>query len=281
MPVLTFDQLEAAAAYLKPLLSDQPQLAVITGTGLGQAVVFDHPPVEIPYARIPHMPQGRVESHSGTLLSGYVQQVPVVVFAGRIHYYEGADMSDVVFSTRLAKWLGCRGIILTNVSGSVQPHYMAGDLVVISDHINLMPSHPLRGANDPRLGARFPDMARAYHPIWRNLAYKTGIELGLRIHNGIYLALQGPSLETPAEYRMIRLLGADIVGMSTVPEAIAAHHVGLQVLGISMVSNCAWPYDSLAETTLDEVIEAAHRALPRLQSLVSALIPQLVAHFDV
>ena len=250
-------RLTEARAYLRAHTSFAPRTGLILGTGLGGLVDALDLHMRWDYALVPYFPASTVEGHAGALLLGHLAGEPVAVLSGRFHYYEGYSARELTFPTRLLCSLGVERLFISNVAGSTNPAYRAGDVVVIGDHINLQPDNPLRGPNDPRLGLRFPDLLRAYDPDLRAAALAALAALGLPTHEGIYLALQGPNLETPAEYRMIRRLGADLVGMSTVPEVLVAVHMGVPVLATSLVSNECHDPDALAPTTLDDVLAVA------------------------
>lgn len=270
-----YDQLEAAAAYVRAQTGFQPLTGIVLGTGLGNLADTVDVQAAISYRDIPHMRFSTVESHKGQLLLGALDGAPVAVMAGRLHYYEGWTMQEVTFPIRLLKWLGIRRLLLTNASGGVNPHFQGGDIVVVRDHLNLLPENPLRGPNDERIGPRFPDMSQPYDPALRQLALQTGRALGLRIHEGVYSALQGPNLETPAEYAMLRRLGSDCTGMSSVGEVLVARHMDLPVLMLSMVTNVSFPPSSVRHTTLDDVIATARAAEPGLTALVRQLLQKL------
>lgn len=253
---------------LSPMITATPVAAIITGTGTGSMDALMTEVVQIPYATIPHMSSTTVESHRGTLLYGKISGNPVLVFSGRLHYYEGVDLTKVTLPVRIAAAFGIPHLIMTNAAGGVNPHYEEGDIVLVSDHINLMPGNPLRGENDARLGVRFPDMLNAYDAQLRNVFHQLAEELNISLKSGVYLALQGPSLETPAEYRMIRNLGADLVGMSTVPEVIVARHAKLKVTVFSVVSNVCFPTTRLTETTVEDVVKVVSRSASNIEQLL-------------
>jgi purine-nucleoside phosphorylase len=230
----------------------------------------------VDYADIPHFARSTVESHRGKLLFGRLEGHPVVLMAGRFHYYEGWSMQQVTFPVRVLGALGIRRLVLTNASGGVNPHARGGDIMVVRDHINLLPEHPLRGPNDERLGPRFPDMSVPYDPDLRARVMALARHHGIRAFEGVYSALQGPNLETPAEYAMLRALGSDATGMSSIPEVLVARHMGLPVLMLSMITNVAFPPSVIRETTLEDVIALASAAEPKLSLLVRELLKELV-----
>lgn len=269
-----YDRITEAADFIRLRSDVRPRTAIILGTGLGDLTEDVNQSFAISYADIPHFPVSTVPGHKSQLVLGYIGNHPVAVLAGRFHYYEGYSMEQVTFGVRVMRALGCERLIVSNVSGSVQPHILAGDLVLLRDHINLMPDNPLRGPNDARLGPRFPDMSQAYDPALLARAEHIAAINGIRAHRGVYASLPGPNLETPAEYRYIHHIGADIVGMSSVPEVIVARHGGMSVCAISIVSNQSYPFDAIPETTVEEVIATANAAAPKLRLVVRTLISQ-------
>jgi purine-nucleoside phosphorylase len=251
-------------------------LAIVLGSGLSGYAATLPGAVEIPYRDIPGFPTPKVEGHAGSLFSVELAEHPVMILAGRVHTYEGWDLSDVVFAVRTAVLSGCSRIALTNAAGGVGEGLEPGDLVLIRDHINLTGRNPLTGLNDPRLGPRFPDMSEVYPAPIRSRAVAIGERVGVPLKEGVYAWFLGPSYETPAEVQMAKRLGADLVGMSTVPEAIAARHMGAAVLGISLVTNLA---AGISKTPLshEEVTATAEAARERLTRLLDALLPAFVA----
>ncbi|MEO6759475.1 MAG: purine-nucleoside phosphorylase [Saprospiraceae bacterium] len=269
---MLFDQIQEATAFIRQRTDFQPKTGIILGTGLGKLTDDVEIQAEITYRDIPHFATSTVESHQGRLLFGTLGGHPVVVMAGRFHYYEGWTMQQVTFPVRVLKALGVEQIIITNVSGGVNAHLKAGDLVIVRDHINLLPEHPLRGENDERLGPRFPDMLHTYDLAWRQHALSIARKHGIRASEGVYSALQGPNLETPAEYDMLHRLGSDCTGMSSVPEVLVARHAGLRVMMISLVSNVSYPLSAIRETTVAEVIATAGAAEPQMRLLIRDLL---------
>lgn len=270
-----YDMALEAADWLRGALPYTPRFGLTLGTGGGGALPFLEDSVCIPYQDIPHFPATQVQSHSGELILGRIAGVPVVCLSGRFHYYEGHDMSRIVHPVRSLGLLGCQGMIFTNAAGGLHPEQEAGDLVLLTDHINLMPDNPLRGPNDERLGPRFPDMLDAYDPAWRTAAQQASRITGIPLRAGVYAALPGPNLETPAEYSYLHRIGADLVGMSTVPEVLASRHMGMKVAGLSIVSNVCYPPERIRPTSVETVIATVGQATDRLQSLLSAWIPLL------
>ena len=231
-------------------------------------------PTVIPYATIPHFPTPTVSGHLGNLIVGEVGTTRVAALQGRFHYYEGHDLDAVTFPIRVLRAIGVQTVILTAATGGINREFRPGDLVCLSDHLNLLGAHPLRGPNDDRLGLRFPDMTHVYSAELRKLAGEESIKLGIDLFEGVYACLSGPSYETPAEIRMLRGLGADVVGMSTVPEAIVARHGGMNVLAFALVTNAAAGMSG-APTTHDEVLEAGREAGQRLARLIEAIVSRI------
>ncbi len=270
-----YEQIQEAVAFIRSRTDFKPQTGMVLGTGLGNLTDDLEVEEEIAYSEIPHFAQSTVESHKGKLVFGRLGNHPVVVMAGRFHWYEGWTMEQVTFPIRVLKFLDIQRIIITNVSGGVNPHYRAGDLVVVSDHLNLLPENPLRGANDERLGPRFPDMLHTYDGGLRQLALKLAKAHNIRAFEGVYSALSGPNLETPAEYTMLRNLGSDCTGMSSIPEVLVSRHMNLPVLMISLVSNVSYPRSAIRVTTLEEVISTAQAAEPKMRLLIRELVSYL------
>lgn len=252
-----FERLTESIEFIRTFTDFQPKVGLVLGTGLGSLVDDLELHMKWDYSLIPHFPVSTVEGHAGSLLLGYLQGVPVVVLNGRFHYYEGYSAAALTYPIRLLAKLGIERLMLSNVVGSVNSSFKQGDIVVVKDHIFMQPDHPLRGPNDDRLGLRFPDMINAYDLPMRKTARRILASIGLPVHQGVYYCLQGPSLETPAEYKMINNLGADVVGMSTVPEVIVARHMGLPVFVSSLVSNECFDFKKLKPATIEEVIDVA------------------------
>jgi purine-nucleoside phosphorylase len=269
-----YEQIAAAANVVRGQSSAIPQVAVILGSGLGDFASSPANAVSIPYEQIPHWPAAKVPGHEGRLVMGEIAGRPVAVLAGRAHFYEGHDLRTVTFATRVLGVLGVKTVILTNAAGGVNTRFKPGSLMVIDDHINLMGSNPLIGPNEPRFGSRFPDMTEVYSQRLRRLADEAAGTLGLSLEHGIYAAWHGPSYETPAEIRFLRMIGADAIGMSTVPEAIVARHMGIKVLGISCITNFA---AGVLPQPLnhEEVLETARQAREKFIGLLEAIIRQL------
>jgi purine-nucleoside phosphorylase len=252
----------------------RPSVAIILGTGLGGLAEEIAVEIAIPYDEIPGFPLSTVESHAGRLLLGRLRGKPVVAMQGRLHRYEGYDLGQVTYPVRVLHALGAQTLIVSNACGGMHPLWSPGDLMLIADHINLLGENPLVGPNDDRLGPRFPDLSAAYDPGLRALARAAALELGITLREGVYVAVAGPNLETRAEYRMLRGLGADVVGMSTVPEVIVANHAGMRVLGLSIITDQCLP-DALEPASIDRIIETARGAEPSLRRLVARVVEQL------
>ncbi|MGD0732668.1 MAG: purine-nucleoside phosphorylase [Terracidiphilus sp.] len=276
-----FDQVAEAAAFLRVSLGGiAPKIGIVLGSGLGAvAEAIPHPAI-IPYSAIPHFPQSTVAGHSGRIVAGLLNGTPAVIMQGRVHFYEGYTPQQVTFPVRVLGALGIRAVILTNAAGGISESYRIGQLVALADHINLMGFNPIAGPNEPRFGfrpgsgLRFFDMTEAYSRRLRTLAHQSATEEGFPLDEGVYVAVSGPSFETPAEIRAFRTLGATLVGMSTVPETIVARHMGLEVLGISCVTNFA---AGLGATPLshEEVFAAGRQVEDRLARLFERLLPQM------
>jgi len=269
-------QLSATIAALKPHLQVHPQVGIILGTGLGGLAKEIEAHHVVPYQDIPHFVHSTVESHAGKLHFGQLAGKPVVAMQGRFHYYEGYSMQEITYPVRVMKALGVKVLLVSNACGCVNPLYRAGDLMIMDDHINLLGDNPLIGRNDERLGPRFPDMSDPYDKDLRAKARALAITQGITLREGVYVSVPGPCLETRAEYRMLRGIGADIVGMSTVPEVIVAVHEGMKVAGLSIVTDQCLP-DALEPADITTIIATAMGAEPRLTRLVAALVQQIDA----
>ena len=269
-----YDRIAGAAGLIRERTKLRPEVAIVLGTGLGALAREIEVEAEIPYDEIPGFPLSTVESHTGRLLAGRLAGRPVVAMQGRFHRYEGYDLRQVTFAVRVLHALGAETLVVSNACGGMHPLWAPGDLVLLSDHINLLGDNPLIGPNDDRLGPRFPDMSTPYDPALRALARAAALELGIVLREGVYVAVPGPSLETRAEYRMLRTMGADVVGMSTVPEVIVAVHEGMRVIGISIITDQCLP-DALEPADIGRIIETANRAEPQLTRLVTTLVERL------
>lgn len=269
-----FDRVATAAGVIRKRTSVTPGVGIILGTGLGGLAEQIDVESSIPYEEIPGFPLSTVETHAGRLLLGRLGKCPVVAMQGRFHRYEGYGLAEVTFPVRVLHALGARTLVVSNACGGMNPLWAPGDLVLLSDHINLLGDNPLVGSNDDRLGPRFPDMSAPYDPALRALARAAALELGIVLREGVYVAVPGPSLETRAEYRMLRAMGADVVGMSTVPEVIVANHAGMRALGISIITDQCLP-DALEPADISHIIATAGRAEPSLTRLIRALVERL------
>jgi purine-nucleoside phosphorylase len=265
-----FDRIQEAATVVRRRTRLRPDVAIVLGTGLGGLAAETEVEAAIPYEEIPGFPLSTVESHAGRLLLGRLGQRPVVAMQGRFHRYEGYDLAAVTFPVRVMQALGARFLFVSNACGGMNPLWSPADLVLLSDYINLLGDNPLIGANDERLGPRFPDMSAPYDPELRSLARATALELGITLREGVYVAVPGPNLETRSEYRMLRMMGADVVGMSTVPEVIVAVHAGMRTLGISIITDQCLP-DALEPADIGRIIATAGRAEPSLTRLIVGL----------
>ncbi|HEY8258884.1 MAG TPA: purine-nucleoside phosphorylase [Gemmatimonadales bacterium] len=274
MTATLFDRVQAAAEVVRGRSALEPSVGIILGTGLGALAREIDVEAEVPYERIPGFPLSTVESHAGKLLLGRLGRRPVVAMQGRFHRYEGYDLQQVTFPVRVLHALGARTLLVSNACGGMNPLWAPGDLVLLSDHINLLGDNPLVGPNDERLGFRFPDMSDPYDSGLRALARQVAVDLGIVLREGVYVAVAGPNLETRAEYRMLRALGADVVGMSTVPEVIVAGHQGMRTLGISIITDQCLP-DALEPADIARIIATAGRAEPQLTRLVTTFLERL------
>jgi purine-nucleoside phosphorylase len=273
---VTAEAVRRAADAVRARWAVRPACGIILGTGLGHLGKQIAVEAEIPYTEIPEFPVSTVESHAGKLLCGTLEGVPVVAMQGRFHHYEGYTLDRVVLPVYVMKALGAGTLIVSNACGGMHPLWRAGDLMLIADHINLLGDNPLVGHNDDALGPRFPDMSEPWDPALRAIAREVGREGGLPLREGVFVAVTGPNLETRAEYRMLRAMGADVVGMSTVPEVIAARHCGLRALGVSIITDMCLP-DALEPATLERILQVAGRAEPHLTTLVRGVLRRLAA----
>ncbi|MDR3680712.1 MAG: purine-nucleoside phosphorylase [Flavipsychrobacter sp.] len=269
-----FERISETASYINEKLNAMPVIGIISGSGLGGLTDILEIETEIDYELIPHFPVSTVAGHSGKLVFGKLGNKQVLVMSGRFHYYEGYDMDTVTFPVRVMKALGVETLIVSNAAGGMNENFKVGDMMLITDHINLFPEHPLRGHNDERLGVRFPDMSETYDPKLIALAKKIAAEKQIPLKCGVYIGLQGPTFETPAEYRWLHVIGGDAVGMSTVPEVIVAIHSGMRVFAISIITDIGISAVPL-KITHEEVLEAANAAAPKLAALVTELIKEM------
>jgi len=267
-----YDQIQEAVAFIRQRTNFQPATGIILGTGLSRLADEIAAGTAIDYKDIPHFPVSTVQSHRGQLIFGKLAGAPVVAMAGRFHYYEGYTMQQVTFPVRVMKALGVERLIVSNAAGSTNAAIEAGDLVFIKDHINLQPENPLRGPNDERLGVRFPDLLHTYDRAMLAQATAIAQANGIRAHEGVYAALTGPNLETPAEYRHLHTIGGDVVGMSTVPEVLVAKHAGMRIFVVSVVSNKCFPIEEIRETSLEDVLAVVESAEPKVALVVRELL---------
>lgn len=267
-------QINEAAEYIRSKHYVKPDAGIILGTGLGGLVKDIHITTTISYKDIPHFPVSTVESHEGKLIMGKLGGKEVVVMQGRFHYYEGYSMQQITFPVRVMKALGIEKLFISNAAGGLDPAQQVSELMIINDHINLLPEHPLRGKNEDSLGPRFPDMSNAYDAEFIERAKKIAGDNKIRIHEGVYASVQGPTLETKAEYKYLRIIGADAVGMSTVPECIVAHHAGMRVFAVSVITDLGVE-GLIKETSIEDVIKAASLAEPNLFVIMKELIASL------
>ncbi|MCB9256932.1 MAG: purine-nucleoside phosphorylase [Chitinophagales bacterium] len=271
----SIESIEETVKYIQSIQDFNPEIGIVLGSGLGNFSSEIDLEFELAYEDIPNFPIVTVKGHSGKLLFGSIAGKKVMAMSGRFHYYEGYEMEQVVFPIRVMKFLGCKLVVISNASGGMNPAQRVGDLMIITDHINLQPVHPLRGKNDERLGPRFPDMLKAYNPKYVEIASRIAKENNITCHQGVYVGVQGPTFETPAEYKAFHILGGDAVGMSTVPEVIAARHCGLEVFGISVISDCGYPPEAMFDINHDMVIAAAKEAEPKMSLIIKELIREI------
>lgn len=268
-----WEQVQETVNYIKAKTNFIPEYGVILGSGLGGFTNDITIEFTLPYNEIPNFPVSTVEGHKGALVFGTIEGKKVVAMQGRFHFYEGYDMKQVTFPVRVMKYLGVSKLIVSNASGGVNPKYKVGSVVIIKDHVNMMPEHPLRGKNDERFGPRFVNMSEPYSRNMMAKAKDIATSLNIEIHDGVYLGLQGPTFETLAEYKMVKALGCDCVGMSTVPEVIVARHMELETFGVSVITDMG-DEESIGTITHAEVLEAAKEAEPKVRSLIKNLIIQ-------
>lgn len=266
-----FDKIQTTTAFIQQKIKSQPKVGIILGSGLGGLVDMIDKETELHYGDIPNFPVSTVKGHGGSLVFGKIGGSDVMLMAGRFHYYEGYTMQEVTFPVRIMKALGVDTLIVSNASGGTNPGFTIGDLMIIKDHINLFPEHPLRGPNDERLGTRFPDMSQAYDLELMELAHTVAAEKGITLRSGVYTGLQGPTFETPAEYKWLHTIGGDAVGMSTVPEVIVARHAGIKVFAISVITDIGVS-DEPIKITHEEVLEAANAAAPKMAAVVAGMV---------
>ncbi|HXG37204.1 MAG TPA: purine-nucleoside phosphorylase [Bacteroidota bacterium] len=263
-----------AVAYLRTKTAAKPPIGIILGTGLGGLAKEIKKDLVVKYEEIPHFPISTVESHHGKLIFGTLAGKQVVAMQGRFHYYEGYTLQQVTFPVRVMKFLGVHTLLISNAAGALNPIFRKGDVMLMVDHINLLGDNPLIGPNDDTLGPRFPDMSEPYNRELIELAENTALDLKIKLQKGVYVAMQGPNLETRAEYRFLRTIGADAVGMSTVPETIVAVHMGMRVLGFSILTDECFP-DALKPVTIQEVIAVARKAEPKMTAVMKEVVRRM------
>ncbi len=268
------DQIQEAFQFISTLYTDTVNIGIILGTGLNKIVDQIHVDIEIDYSEIPHFPLSTVESHSGKLIFGTIGDKKVVAMKGRFHYYEGYSMKEVTFPVRVMKLLGVKHLLVSNASGGLNPSQHVGEVMILTDHIDLFPESPLRGKNLDEFGVRFPDMSETYSKRLIQLAEEIAVEHNFMFHTGVYAGVQGPSLETPAEYKYLRIIGADAVGMSTVPEVIVARHMEIEVFGISAITDLGIE-GKIKKVTLSEILKAAKMAEPIMSKVMSELVKRM------
>ncbi|MBP3192855.1 purine-nucleoside phosphorylase [Natronogracilivirga saccharolytica] len=265
---------QEALGYLNAQTDFKPDYLIILGTGLGRLAEEIRVETTVSYTDIPHFPVSTVESHAGRLIFGTLSGKKVIAMQGRFHYYEGYTMQQIVFPVRVAHALGAHTMLVSNACGGMNPHFRRGDIMCITDHINLLGDNPLIGPNDDDLGVRFPDMSEPYSAELIYLAREVALQSEIRMHDGVYIAVAGPTLETRAEYRFLRQIGGDVVGMSTVPEVIAAVHMRMKVLGISVITDECFP-DALEPVKMEDILEAADMAEPKMTQVMKGVLEKL------
>ena len=265
-----YERIQETASWLKARMTTSPKTAIVLGTGLGQLASEITDKTEFPYSEIPNFPVSTVEGHSGKLIFGKLGGVDILAMQGRFHFYEGYSMKEVTFPVRVMYELGIKTLFVSNAAGGMNPSFSIGDLMIITDHINFFPEHPLRGKNFPT-GPRFPDMHETYDLSLVALADEIAKEKGIKVQHGVYVGVQGPTFETPAEYKMYRIFGGDAVGMSTVPEVIVAHHCGIRTFGVSVITDLGG-FDNPVEVSHEEVQEAANKAQPLMTAIMREMI---------
>jgi purine-nucleoside phosphorylase len=268
------ENISESAEFLRNRWQETPRIGLILGTGLSGLAEQIETAATIPYEEIPHFPSSTVESHTGQLVCGRLNGIPIMAMEGRFHFYEGYSLGQVTFPVRVMAELGAEILLVTNAAGCMNPEYQLGDIVIIEDHINLMPDNPLRGVNDESLGPRFPDMSTPYDTELISIAEQSALELAIPCHKGVFVAVAGPNLETRAEYRMLRGMGADLVGMSTVPEVIVAVHAGLRVLAFSIATDICLP-NTLQPVKIEKILQVAAQGGERLARLIPRVLEQL------
>ncbi|MGL6039060.1 MAG: purine-nucleoside phosphorylase [Soonwooa sp.] len=265
------EKIKETAAFVKNIIQDTPDFAIVLGSGLGKLQDEVQPIHTIEYSDIPNFPQVTVVGHGGKLIYGMLEGKKVLMMSGRFHYYEGYPMETVTFPFKVFHLLGIQNLLLSNASGGVNPNFQVGDIMLVKDHINMMPEHPLRGKNIDELGPRFVDMSEAYNKKMLQTANNVANENNIKVHEGVYVGLQGPTFETPSEYGLVRFIGGDAVGMSTVPEVIVAKHMGMDVFCISIITDLGGPEIAFA-VSHEEVLNAANKAMPDVIKIVKGVV---------
>ncbi|MGM0619996.1 MAG: purine-nucleoside phosphorylase [Bacteroidota bacterium] len=268
------EKIKATANYIKERINAKPEIGIILGTGLGGLVNDIEILDSIPYDEIPNFPVSTVDGHAGRLIYGKLGNKEVLAMQGRFHYYEGYTMQEVTFPVRVMKFVGVSHLFVSNASGGLNPDWYVGDIVLINDHINFFPEHPLHGKNENELGPRFPDMSKVYDERLRNKAKLIALGHNIQVKEGVYIGVQGPTFETPAEYKMFRVLGGDVIGMSTVPEVIVARHMGIRIFGISIITDSGVPGE-IVEISHEEVQQVAMKAEPKMTRIMKELIESI------
>lgn len=267
-----YEQVQESVAFLKSKINKDYKHGIILGSGLGNLDSQIAVHTQIPYSDIPHFPVSTVAGHKGSLIFGELGGKNVVAMSGRFHYYEGYSMQQVVFPVRVMKFLGVKNLLISNASGGMNANFSVGDLMIISDHIYLQPEHPLRGKNDERFGTRFPNMENAYNPAFIEKAKKIAATNNIPVHTGVYVGLQGPTFETPAEYKYLHIIGGDVVGMSTTPEVVAARHLEIEVFAMSVISDMGYPPEKADHVSHEFVLKMASEAEPKLTKIFTELL---------
>ncbi len=269
-----YEAIQQTADFIRNKTGFTPQIGIILGSGLGDLASKIEVKLSLPYSEIPGFPQSTVKGHGGNLIFGHWQGKAIVVMQGRFHYYEGYSIQDVVFPVRVMKFLGIEMLFVSNAAGGLNPNQAVGDLMMITDHIHMQPEHPLRGKNNDAFGPRFPDMSEVYDPYLLHLCRTEAESMGLTLREGVYVSVQGPTFETPAEYKMFRILGGDAVGMSTVPEVIAARHLGVKCFAMSVITDLGVE-GKIVEISHDDVVKAANEAGEKMTLLFGNMIGKL------
>lgn len=267
-------KIDETVTFLRKGTEINPDIGIVLGTGLGDLVKEIDIAAELSYKDIPNFPISTVETHAGKLIFGYLSNKPIVAMQGRFHYYEGYSMKEITFPIRVMKFLGIKTLVISNAAGGMNPLYRKGEIMIMEDHINLLGDNPLIGPNDDELGPRFPDMSEPYSKRLIQIAEKAALDEKIKIQKGIYVVVSGPNLETRAEYRFLRAIGADVVGMSTVPEVIVARHMDIEVFGVSVITDECFP-DALRPANVADIIKTANEAQPRLTLLMKRVIEGL------